>query len=171
VLAVSGSLRTKSVNTAVLEAAQSLAPAGLAITLHRGLDKLPHFNPDLDVDPPPVPVATWRAAVAAADALLFCTPEYAHGIPGVLKNALDWLVSDEAFPGKPVALINARPGATFATAQLRETLSVMNARVLDAACVTLPLTSNSLDADALRGNDGVRAPLSIALHAVAAALS
>jgi NAD(P)H-dependent FMN reductase len=149
VLAVSGSLRARSINTAVLAAAQSLAPPGVELELFRGLGELPHFNPDLDREPLPPPVTAWRDAVAHADILLFCTPEYAHGLPGVLKNALDWLVSFEAFPGKPVAIINARPGATFAPAQLRETLSVMDAKLLDAAAITLPLTSNSLDAPAL----------------------
>src|SRR5882762_1143612 len=93
VLALSGSLRAKSINTAVLSAVQSLAPAGLGVTLHRGLGDLPHFNPDLDTATPPAAVAAWREAVNAADVLLICTPEYAHGVPGALKNALDWLVS------------------------------------------------------------------------------
>jgi NAD(P)H-dependent FMN reductase len=169
ILAVSGSLRAKSVNTAVLQAVLSLAPAGLAVTLHRGLGELPHFNPDLDNGAPPAAVAAWRAAVDAADALLICTPEYAHGVPGSLKNALDWLVSHEPFLHKPVAIINARPGATFAHASLRETLAVMNARLLDAASVTLPLTSNTLDAPALLALPAVRAQLAVTLAALAAA--
>lgn len=169
-LAVSGSLRAKSVNTAVLEALQALAPAGLTVTVHRGLGDLPHFNPDLDVAPPPAAVAAWRTATDAADALVFCTPEYAHGVPGSLKNALDWLVSHEAFLHKPVAIINARPGATHALASLRETLAVMNARLLDDASVTLPLTTNTLDAGGLLALPAVRAQLSAALTATARAL-
>lgn len=168
-LAVSGSLRAKSVNTAVLQAVQSLAPAHLAVTLHRGLGDLPHFNPDLDTATPPAAVAAWREAVHAADALLICTPEYAHGVPGSLKNALDWLVSYEPFLNKPVAIINARPGATFAHASLRETLTVMNARLLEAASVTLPLTSNTLDAPALLALPAVRAQLTAALAALGSA--
>lgn len=170
ILAVSGSLRAQSINTAVLTAVRSLAGAGLRVTLHRGLGDLPHFNPDLDTDAPPAAVAAWREAVNSADALLFCTPEYAHGVPGSLKNALDWLVSYEPFLNKPVAIINARPGATFAPASLRETLTVMNARFLDAACVTLPLTSNSLQADALLAHAAVRSQLEAALTALAATL-
>ncbi len=167
-LAVSGSLRAKSVNTAALLALQSLAPAGVTVTLYAGLGTLPHFNPDLDVDPPPAPVAALRAAVASTDALVICSPEYAHGVPGALKNALDWLVSFEGFLNKPVALINARPGAEHALAALRETLSVMNARLLDAASVTLPLASNTPDAAALLANPAVRAQLQAALTAFAA---
>ena len=166
VLAVSGSLRVKSINTAVLLAAQSLAPAGLEVTLYRGLGGLPHFNPDLDLEPPPAAVAALRQAVATADALLICTPEYAHGVPGVLKNALDWLVSYEPFINKPVAIINARPGATLALASLRETLSAMNARLLNAASVTLPLTGNSLDAAGLLRLPAVRERLLASLEAI-----
>ena len=169
ILAVSGSLRAKSINTAVLAAVQALAPAGLVVTLHRGLGDLPHFNPDLDTDDPPAAVNVWRDAVKAADILLICTPEYAHGVPGALKNALDWLVSYEPFLHKPVAIINARPGATFADASLRETLTVMNARLLDAASVTLPLTSNALDAPALLALPAVRAQLESALTALSTA--
>ncbi len=169
VLAVSGSLRAKSINTAVLLAAQSLAPADLEFTLWRGLGELPHFNPDLDTATPPAAVAAWREAVSAAGALVFCTPEYAHGVPGVLKNALDWLVSYEPFLNKQVAIINARPGATVALASLRGTLSVMNARLLDDASVTLPLTSNSLDAEALLRLPAVRAQLVAAIAALRAA--
>ena len=167
-LAISGSLRAKSVNTAALLAAQSLAPAGLEVALYRGLGDLPHFNPDLDAEPLPAPVAAWRAAVASADVLLFCPPEYAHGLPGALKNALDWLVSLEGFPGQPVAILNARPGATFALAQLRETLRVMNARLLDDACVELPLTSNRHDPASLLRLPAVRAQLEHCLARLAA---
>ena len=166
VLAISGSLRARSINTAVLLAAQSLAPAGMTVTLSRDLGALPHFNPDLDLEPPPAPVAAWRQAIAGADVLLICTPEYAHGVPGVLKNALDWLVSHEPFIHKPVAIINARPDATHAPASLRETLSVMNARLLEAACVTLPLTGNSLDATGLLRLPAVRERLLASLEAI-----
>ena len=170
ILAISGSLRAKSINTAVLTALQTLAPANVSVTLYAGLGTLPHFNPDLDVEPPPAPVAALRQAVVSADALVLCSPEYAHGVPGVLKNALDWLVSFEGFPNKPVAIINARPGAEFAVASLRETLAVMNARLLDAASVTLPLTSNTPDAAALLKNEAVRASLEKSLTALQAGL-
>jgi len=167
VLAISGSLRAKSINTAVLQAVQSLAQPDVAVTLYRGLGDLPHFNPDLDIDPPPAAVATLRQAIVSAQALVISTPEYAHSVPGVLKNALDWLVSFEPFLHKPVAILNARPGATFALASLRETLNAMNARLLDAACVTLPLTGNSLDAPALLRLPAVRAQLQAVLTALA----
>ena len=166
VLALSGSLRATSINTAVLLTAQSLALAGLTVTLCRGLGDLPHFNPDLDNATPPADVVALREAIDFADALLFCTPEYAHGVPGTLKNALDWLVSHIPFLNKPVAIINARPGADYAQASLRETLAAMNARLIEAASVTLPLTSNTLDTEALRQLPAVRERLQLSLTAI-----
>jgi NAD(P)H-dependent FMN reductase len=162
-LTLSGSLRARSSNTIVLRALAALAPAGVEVTFYERLNLLPHFNPDLDNDSPPAPVADFRHALAAAHGVFISTPEYAHGVPGALKNALDWLVSDPAFLGKPVALVNARPGATHAIASLRETLSVMNARLIDAACVTLPLTSNTLDEATLLKNEAVASALRLAL--------
>lgn len=168
VLAVSGSLRAKSVNTAALLAAQTLAPAGMKVTLYGGLGELPHFNPDLDTATPPAPVVTWRQAVADADALLLCTPEYAHGLPGAFKNALDWLVSFEGFMNQRVAIIQARPGGEHAQASLREILITMNARLLADACVTLPLTSNIHDAASLLRQPAVTERLVHCLARIAA---
>jgi NAD(P)H-dependent FMN reductase len=171
ILAVSGSLRAKSINTAVLQAMQSMAPPDLTVILHPGLGDLPHFNPDLDLASPPAAVAAWRDAVDSASAMVICTPEYAHGIPGTLKNALDWLVSHELFLNKPVAVLNARPEAGYAQASLREILSAMNARLLDEASVTLPLTSNTLDAAALVALPAIRSRLNAALTALAIAVA
>ena len=140
VLAVSGSLRRDSSNSAVLRAAALLAPDGMDIALYAGLAGIPAFNPDDDGPgaAPPDAVAALRKAVDGADALLLAVPEYAHGLPGAFKNALDWLVSLETFPGKPVALINAAPRATHAQAALREILATMSARVIGQACVAVP---------------------------------
>jgi chromate reductase len=114
VLLVSGSLRRRSATTALLRTAQLVAPEGTAAILYDGLDRLPHFDPDLDRDLLPPAVAELRAAVRGADAILFCTPEYAGALPGSLKNLLDWTVGDGQ-PGsiyeKPVAWVNVnRPG-------------------------------------------------------------
>ena len=89
VLAIAGSLRAASSNAALVRAVAALAPDGLAVRVYEGLGDLPLFSPDLDVDPVPAPVAALRSAVRAADAVLICTPEYAYGMPGALKNALD----------------------------------------------------------------------------------
>src|ERR1700682_2784588 len=111
-LAISGSLRAASSNMALLQAACLLARPPLIVELYDGLALLPHFNPDLDTDAAAPPVSDLRARIRAADGLLISSPEYARGVPGSLKNALDWLVSAEDFAGKPVALFNASPRAS-----------------------------------------------------------
>ncbi len=107
ILAIRGSLRAASINAAVLEAAALLAPAGLNIVQYSGLDELPIFNPDLDKDFPPDPVRRLREDVGLSDGLLIASPEYAHGVAGGLKSALDWLVGGPEFYQKPVAVLNA----------------------------------------------------------------
>ncbi len=138
-LALNGSLRARSSNGAVLLSALALTDATSTVA---DLAALPHFNPDLDGadDAPPAPVAALRRAVAEADAVLVVSPEYAHGVPGVLKNALDWLVSSAEFLDKPTAVLTASPsptGAAYAHEQLRETLRMMSADVLPDACRNL----------------------------------
>lgn len=147
ILAISGSLRAQSSNTTLLRAAARLAGEGVTVRLYDGLGSLPHFNPDLDVAPWPAPVVDLRAQVSSADALLICSPEYARGVAGSMKNALDWLVSVEDFAGKPVALFNASPRATHALAALRLTLETMAARVIDEAGLTVPLLSAPMSED------------------------
>jgi len=146
VLCLSGSLRGRSANTAALQAAQALAPAGLELPLYQGMAALPWFNPDVERAILPPPARALREAVAEADALLIACPEYAHGVPGAFKNLLDWLVGDEAFPGKPVALLNTSArGSHHAQDALREILTTMSARVLGGASLTVPLPGAGCD--------------------------
>ena len=127
IVAISGSLRAGSSNAAILRVAAELAP----IEIWEGLGELPHFNPDLDAGDPPEPVRAFRQLLASADGVIISSPEYAHGVPGSLKNALDWLVSDGALVGKPVMIITSAPTyGEFAHAQLMETLTTMNWNVL-----------------------------------------
>jgi NAD(P)H-dependent FMN reductase len=143
-LAISGSLRRASSNTRLVEALTRLAPEGVEVAVYRGLRGLPHFDLDLDGESPPPQVAELRREVGVSAGLIICCPEYAHGVPGSLKNALDWLVPSVEFPGKPVALINTSPHARHAQAQLRETLTVMSGRVIDAASITVSLSDADL---------------------------
>ena len=147
VLAISGSLRADSSNTALLEAAARLAIPGMQIVLFRGLGDLPHFNPDLDgqgQEAPPA-VAALRAHVSAAEGVIISSPEYAHGVPGSMKNALDWLVSYPDFAGKPVLLWNASAaGGQWAQAALLEILETMSARVLVEASLLDPFLRRKL---------------------------
>jgi chromate reductase len=145
-LAISGSLRAVSSNTAALQAAARLAPEGLEIVLYEGLGDLPLFNPDLDTETPPTVVTDLRHQIDRCDGVLICSPEYAHGIAGAMKNLLDWLVSSLEFPEKPVALINASPRAVHSQAQLREILTTMSARLIEDASIELPLQGRGLGA-------------------------
>jgi chromate reductase len=149
ILAISGSLRAASSNTAALQAAAILAPAGTEIVLYTGLGSLPHFNPDLDTDDPPEAVKALRHEIGFCNGLLICSPEYAHGVAGSMKNALDWLVSSFEFPEKSIALINTSERAIHAPAQMREILTTMSARLIDGASITLPLWGRNLDAMAI----------------------
>jgi NAD(P)H-dependent FMN reductase len=173
ILAVSGSLRAASKNRSLLEAAQLLAPAGVAITLDWSLATLPHFNPDLDtLDERTLPssAALWRERVGEADGLLISSPEYAHGIPGVLKNALDWLVSSTSFPGKPVALLGASAMSVHAPAQLREILTTMNARFVDEASIAVTVPGSAMDAAAIAADPELAEMLRGALGTFVSAL-
>jgi NAD(P)H-dependent FMN reductase len=164
-LAVSGSLRAASSNTAVLQAAAQLAPMGVTIELYHKLGELPHFNPDFDNERLPAIVAEFRALVGAVDGILISSPEYARGVPGTLKNALDWLVGSFEFPNKCVALINVSPRATHAQASLTTTLETMSARLVTEASVTLPLLGTTLGADEIVASRELAEPLRDAIAA------
>lgn len=147
-LAVSGSLREASSNSALLRAAEMLSPEGMSINHYHGVGQLPHFDPDLADDPPAL-IVDLRSIIAQADGILICCPEYARGIPGSFKNALDWLVSCEDFPGKPVALFNASPRASHAQAALRLVLETMSASIIEQASITVNLLAKGLDAESI----------------------
>jgi chromate reductase, NAD(P)H dehydrogenase (quinone) len=169
ILALSGSLRAASNNTALLHAMTRLAPADIAVELFPELGGLPLFNPDIEATDPPA-VAGLRMQLVAADAVLIASPEYAHGITGVMKNALDWMVGCEAFVNKPVALLNASPRAVHAQAALRETISVMSAIIVEDASITVPILGSRLDAAGIVTHPVISGALRDALHALRAAI-
>jgi chromate reductase, NAD(P)H dehydrogenase (quinone) len=164
ILAISGSLRATSLNTAVLQAASRLAPTGVTIEIFEGIGNLPFFNSDLDGDRLPREVAEFRTVIGAADGLLISSPEYARGVAGVMKNALDWLVGSFEFPNKPVALINTSPRATHALAALTITLETMSARLVEDASITLPLLGTVNNAASIAANAEFAIPLRSALE-------
>lgn len=165
ILAISGSLRAASINTALLRAAVRLAPADISIELFHDLGNLPLFNPDIEATDPPA-VARFRAQLLSADAVLIASPEYAHGVTGAMKNALDWMVGGEAFVNKPVALLNASPRAVHAQAALRETISVMSALIVDEASITVPLLGLHLNEDGIVSHPVISKKLREALQAL-----
>jgi chromate reductase len=144
VLAISGSLRAASHNTALLRAAAELAPEGVELELYQGLDRLPPYNEDDDGDEPAPEVRRLREAIKSADAVLMATPEYNGSMPGQIKNAVDWgsrpYGQRSALFGKPAAVIGASVtdyGAVWAQDHLRRALGIAGARVLD---VELPVS-------------------------------
>ncbi len=169
VLAISGSLRRASSNSALVGAAVRLAPDTVETSIYRGLAELPPFNPDLDGDPAPEAVTSFRARLQACDAVLISSPEYAHGVPGVVKNALDWVVGSGELVDKPIALINASARAKHAWASLAETLAVMSAQVILDASITLSLDGRALDTNGIVGDAELSTALRSAIEALAVA--
>lgn len=170
VLALSGSLRAASSNTALLETAAALAPAQLDLTRYDAWHDLPSFNPDLE-GAEPADVLAFRTALRNADAVLISSPEYAHGVPGAFKNALDWVVGSGEFINKPVAAINASGRAIHAQASLLDTLAMMNADVILAASLTVALPSNKLDSAAMLADVAIITALNEVLAALHGHLS
>lgn len=146
ILGISGSLRAKSSNRAVLEVASGLTPAGVVLQVDEGIGTLPLFNPDL-TDTVPHPVSEFRRRLASADAVLIASPEYAHGITGAMKNALDWVVGSGEFSGKPVAVINTSFRSFHAHESLMEIIRTMDARLIPEASIRVPLPGKQTTGD------------------------
>ena len=136
-IGISGSLRTASVSAALLRTAATLTPGYVTLVIYDGLGDLPHFNPELDKEPVPPAVSDLRSQLNSSAGVIISTPEYAHGVPGALKNALDWLVASGELYEKPVALFSPSPYGRFAHASLIETLTVMMVRLIPDAFVNV----------------------------------
>lgn len=156
ILGLSGSLRAASLNSAFLRLAAAHAPAGVTLVVDPAPGRLPLFNADLEATPPDE-VRRFRLAVSQTDAMVIASPEYAHGISGVMKNALDWLVGDAGFIAKPIALVNTSPRAHHAQEALAETLRTMSARIVGDASISVALLGSGLDPHDLSQATDVRA--------------
>jgi chromate reductase len=146
ILAISGSLREASTNTAILKNLQKLAPANVEMQLYFQAGELPHFSPDIDTEQAFETVETLRNLVKNSEAVIICTPEYAFGVPGSLKNLLDWLVSSGELNEKPVAAISASPlnsGGDKALASLSLTLTALG--TVNAGRLSIPNIKNKLN--------------------------
>jgi chromate reductase, NAD(P)H dehydrogenase (quinone) len=170
ILAISGSLRKASSNTAILHAATVLAPAQVRVCIYEGIGNLPLFNPDLE-GKESKEVLDFRAKILASDGILIASPEYAHGITGPLKNALDWVVGSGEFTNKPVALLNASPRAIHAQASLLEIITVMAAKIIREASLTIPLPTNKIDKEAILANPELANLLQAAVIALTCAIN
>jgi NAD(P)H-dependent FMN reductase len=125
ILAISGSLKSTSANSNILRAIRKMAPQNVIVNIFNGLDKLPHFNPEFTGDIEAV--NGFRQQLRMADGVIFSTPEYAFGVPGVLKNSLDWIVSSGELNKMPVAAISASPLYSGGDKALRSLLLTLTA--------------------------------------------
>jgi chromate reductase len=167
ILAISGSLRRESHNTALLRAAADLLPPEVELSIHDGLREIPPYDEDMLAAAPPA-VERLRAEVRAADAVLVSTPEYNHSIPGQLKNALDWLsrpLSESPLTNKPAAVIGASTGmfgAVWAQAETRKVLAAIGARVLDRE-LAVPSADEQFTADSRLADQAIEQELAALL--------
>jgi chromate reductase len=153
--------------------APHVAPAGVDAVVYDGLSALPHFNPDDDQELLPAAVLELRAAIEAADAVLFCTPEYAGTLPGSFKNLLDWTVGSTVLTDKPVAWVNAAADSrrgSGAHATLATVLGYVQARIVEDACRPVPVARESIGADGLISDEGTHTAISDTLLALRAAI-
>jgi NAD(P)H-dependent FMN reductase len=165
---IGGSLRSQSVNGAVIATAAELVPAGARAVIFKRLGELPHFNPDDDHDPLPEPVADLRKQLEDADAVLFSTPEYAGSLPGAFKNLLDWSVGGSGLYRLPAGWINpsALGGARDTYHALRIVLSRAGADIVESACRDIPVSRDAVGADGLIESPEIRAAIRQALDAL-----
>jgi chromate reductase len=151
ILAISGSLRAQSTNTSLLRSLVLLAPSELEIVIYEELGRLPAFNPDLERNHQFDAVTRFQQALQRSTAVIFSTPEYAHGIPGSLKNALDWVVGSGELSEKVVMLMNASSRAVYAQAALTEVLFAMNAKLAPTLNVTAELPRRDMSPQEIAG--------------------
>ena len=144
ILAIPGSLRANSSSNQILKAVLGFAPADVSIEVYDGVGALPHFNDPVDA---PDSVLEFRNKVREADAVLICTPEYAFGIPGSLKNALDWTVSSSEFVDKPVGLITASSQGEKGHAALILVLTAISSKLIHDATLLISFVRAKLDAN------------------------
>ncbi|MGY3266407.1 NADPH-dependent FMN reductase [Lysobacter sp. HA35] len=166
VLGLCGSLRQRSLSAALLQAFVALASGDVIVDVFDQRGELPLFNPDIEHAPTPAVLALWNA-VASTDALIVVSPEYAHGITAVMKNQLDWLVGQVSIVDTPVAVVNPASGSQHADTALREVLHTMSARLVDAACVRMPVIGAGVEVEAIARGEAFADDI----HAVLDALS
>lgn len=166
ILLIPGSLRQGSSNVAALRTAAVIVPHGTSAIFYEGLGELPHFNPDVEQQALPESVRALRAQLAAADAVLFSTPEYAGALPGSFKNLLDWTVGEGLYM-KPVGWLNPSPhGADHTYDMLRRVLGYVNADLVEAACVRAPVRRDSVGQDGLVSDASAREQIAQAVRAL-----
>ncbi len=147
VVAISGSTRQNSINHSLLKAIADLSGTSFDITIFDGIGNLPQFNADQDGGNVTKEIADFRQQINKADGVIICTPEYAHGVPGTLKNAIDWTISSSSFPHKPTMLITASTGGHYGHKALMETLRAIEAKNVDNLQMVIPFAKTKISMD------------------------
>ena len=147
ILAILGSTRQNSTNHRLIKAISEMSKDIFDIQLYNGLSLLPYFNPDDDGERVSREVTLFRQLLGNADGVIICTPEYAHGVPGVLKNAIDWTVGSGDFSHKPTLLITASTDGKYGHQALLETLRVIEAKNIDALQLLISFASTKINSD------------------------
>jgi NAD(P)H-dependent FMN reductase len=146
ILAISGSLRAGSSNHNILEALGKMMPSEINYIIYDGLAHIPAFDPGLDNETPPAAIAALRNQLDEADRIFICTPEYAYGVPGALKNALDWMVASASFCGKPTALITASTGGENAHEAMIKILGALDSKLSPETTLLIQFVRSKMDA-------------------------
>ena len=147
VLAICGSTRQASINHSLLKAIANLSATSFDITIYNGIGNLPQFNPDQDGQHVTKEIADLRQEIKNAAGVIICTPEYAHGVPGTLKNAIDWTISSSSFPHKPTMLITASTGGYHGHQALLETLRAIEAKNIENLQLVIPFAKTKISMD------------------------
>lgn len=173
VLAICGSTRESSSNHHLIKAITDLGSDVFEVRVLEGLTDIPHFNPDLDMEPDSAPAAVqaFRAQLTQADAVLICTPEYAIGVPGTLKNAVDWTVSSMHFSGKPVALITAGTSGHKAHQSLLGTLLIIESKISEEAQLVISGVKTKVSAQGVITDEGTLTQVRKLLQSLAAVVA
>ncbi|WP_295798762.1 NADPH-dependent FMN reductase [Mucilaginibacter sp.] len=170
IFAIPGSLRSGSSNHAILNFLKSMAPADIAFSIYDRLADIPPFDPGSDHDMPQEAVAELRNFITNADAVIICTPEYAFGIPGQLKNALDWMVSSGSFTGKLTALITASTGGENAHEALKKVLGAIDANRQEDITLLISFIRSKMDGNGNitdeQTSDNLKAVLTTVINAI-----
>lgn len=171
ILALSGNTREHSTHKNLITAIKNLSSDFFTISFFDDLTDLPHFNPDRDTDQPPQAVASFRKRLQDADGILICTPEYAMGVPGTLKNAIDWTVSSCEFSHKPTALITASSLGYKGHASLLETLKIIEAGVTNETQLVIPFIKTKVSRECVITDEDTRAEVKKLLEALASLIA
>ncbi|MFA6457150.1 MAG: NADPH-dependent FMN reductase [Bacteroidota bacterium] len=147
ILAIPGSNRIHSTHLNLIRTITTLAEGKFDVIEYNTIGGLPHFNPDIDNGSSPQPVIEFRRQLQAVDGVLICTPEYAMGVPGTLKNALDWTVSSADFYRKPVSLITASSVGQKGHAALMETLNIIGSVITAETQLIIPFIKTKIGSD------------------------